>query len=100
MPRTSTEKLNAALEKHKPIPAVLLLGDEPYLRDAWRAKIIEALIPEAARTWAVSRYSAERGETQTALQQTQTLPMLSPQQVVFLTDVERIEKLGEKNRDA
>src|SRR6202035_2474225 len=30
----------------------------------------------------------------------QTLPMLSRQQVVFLEDVEKIEKLSEKNRDA
>ena len=29
-----------------------------------------------------------------------TLPMLAPQQVVFLENVEAIEKLGEKNRDA
>ena len=28
------------------------------------------------------------------------MPMLSKQQVVFLEDVEKIEKLGEKNRDA
>ncbi len=100
MPRITAEKLTAALEKAKPIPALMLLGDEPYLRDTWRARIVDALIPEAARTWAVSRYSADRAETQTALEQTQTLPMLSSQQVVFLSDVEKIEKLGEKNRDA
>jgi DNA polymerase-3 subunit delta len=100
MPRITAEKLTTALERAKPIPALLLLGSEPYLRDTWRARVIGALIPEAARTWAVSRYSAERGETQIALEQTQTLPMLSSQQVVFLSDVEKIEKLSEKNRDA
>jgi len=47
----------------------------------------------------VSRYSADRGETQAALDQAQTMAMLSPQQVVFLEDMEAIEKLGEKNRD-
>jgi len=56
-------------------------------------------VPEAARTWAVSRYSVGRGETQAALEQAQTMAMLSPQQVVFLEDAEAIEKLGEKNRD-
>jgi DNA polymerase-3 subunit delta len=56
-------------------------------------------VPEASRTWAVSRYSADRGETQAAVDQAQTMAMLSPQQVVFLEDVEAIEKLGEKNRD-
>src|SRR4029077_4411171 len=48
----------------------------------------------------VSRYSADRGETRDAMEQAQTLPMLAPRQVVFLEDVEKIEKLGEKNRDA
>jgi DNA polymerase-3 subunit delta len=82
------------------IPALLLLGEEPYLRDACRKVLVETFILEAARTWGVSRYSADRGETQRALEQAQTLPMLSRQQVVFLEDVEKIEKLGEKNRDA
>jgi DNA polymerase-3 subunit delta len=99
MPRITTEKLAAVLDKSKPFPALLLLGDEPYIRDTWRARIT-AIIPEAARTWAISHFSADRGETQAALEQAQTLPMLSAQQVVFLSDVEKIEKLGEKNREA
>jgi DNA polymerase-3 subunit delta len=100
MAQVSRQEMLARLEKGKPIPAVLLLGEEPYLRDALRAQLIEKLVPEAARTWAVSRYSAGRGETQSALEQAQTLPMLAPKQVVFLEEVEAIEKLGEKNRDA
>src|SRR3984893_17684927 len=88
------------MEKGKLIPALLLLGEERYLRDICRLQLIEKFIPEGARTWAVSRYSADRGETQNAIEQAQTLPMLSSQQVVFLEDVEKIEKLGEKNRDA
>jgi DNA polymerase III subunit delta len=100
MARVSTDELLARLQKGKPIAALLLLGEETYLRDMCRGQLIEKFIPEAARTWAVSRYSADRGETRHALEQAQTLPMLSPQQVVFLEDVEQIEKLGEKNRDA
>jgi len=100
MAQISTQELLTRLGKGKPIPAVLLLGDEPYLRDACRTQFVERLVPEAARTWAVSRYSAARGETRQALEQAQTLPMLSPAQVVFLEDVEALEKLGEKNRDA
>jgi DNA polymerase III subunit delta len=100
MAQVSPQELLARLEKGKTIPAVLLLGEEPYLRDKCRAQLIEQFVPEAARTWAVSRYSAERGETQSSLEQAQTLPMLSPKQVVFLEEVEAIEKLGEKNRDA
>src|SRR6202049_3832002 len=99
MARVSPQELLNRLEKGKLIPAILLLGDEPYLRDTCRAQLIEKFVPEASRTWAVSRYSADRGETEVALSQAQTLPMLSPQQVVFLEDAEAIEKLGEKNRE-
>jgi len=99
MARLSMEQLKERLENGKAIPAILLLGDEPYLRDACRAALIEKFVPEAARTWAVSRFSAGRGETGSALQQSQTLPMLSSQQVVFLEEAEAIEKLGEKARE-
>jgi DNA polymerase III subunit delta len=99
MARVSPEELVGRLEKGKPIPAILLLGEEVYLRDTCREQLIARFVPEPARTWAVSRYSAGRGETQVALDQAQTMAMLSPQQVVFLEDAEAIEKLGEKNRD-
>jgi DNA polymerase III subunit delta len=99
MPRTNLEELRERLETGKPIPALLLLGDEPYLRDACRAALIEKFVPEAARPWGVSRFSADRGETQAALDQAQTLPMLASQQVVFLEDGEAIERLGEKARE-
>ncbi|HTC66801.1 MAG TPA: DNA polymerase III subunit delta [Candidatus Acidoferrum sp.] len=99
MARVSAQELLSRLEKGKAIPAILLLGDEPYLRDACRAQLIEKFVPEASRTWAVSRYSADRGETEAALSQAQSLPMLSPHQVVFLEDAEAIEKLGDKNRE-
>ncbi len=98
MARISTEELPGRLEKDKKIPALLLLGDEPYLRDKCRATLIQHFVEEAARTWAVSRFSADREETQAALEQAQTLPMLSPRQVVFLEEAEAIEALGEKNR--
>lgn len=99
MARISTEEFQSRLEKGKPVPAILLLGDEPYLRDECRAQLIEKYVAEASRTWAVSRFSADRGETLAALDQAQTLPMLSPQQVVFLEEAEAIEKLGEKTRE-
>ena len=100
MPRVRAEELLARLKKGAPVPALLLLGDEPYLRDACRTELIQTYVAEASRTWAVSRYSAERGETQGALEQAQTMPMLSPHQVVFLEDAETIEELPEKKRDA
>jgi len=99
MARISPEELLARLEKGKAIPAILLLGEEPYLRDSCRAELIDRFVPEGSREWAVSRYSAGRGETQAAMDQAQTMAMLSPQQVVFLEDAETIEKMGEKNRE-
>src|SRR5580700_8383231 len=99
MAQVSQGELVARLESGKKIPALLLLGEEPYLRDECRKQLIERFVPEAARTWAVSRYSASRGETQSALDQAQTMAMLSPLQVVFLEEAEAIEKLGEKNRE-
>ena len=99
MARISANALLSRLGKGKPIPAILLLGEEPYLRDSCRTLLLERYVPDAARPWAVSRYSADRGETQAALEQAQTMAMLSPVQVVFLEDAEAIESLGEKSRD-
>jgi DNA polymerase-3 subunit delta len=100
MPRATLNQFKERLEKGKKIPAILLLGDEPYLRDSCRTALIDTFVPEAARAWAVSRFSADRGDTQAALEQCQTLPMLSHQQVVFLEDAQSIESLGEKAREA
>ncbi len=100
MPPVSTDELLSRLKKSEPIPAILLLGEEPYLRDTCRAHLIDQYVPEAARTWAVSRFSAERGDIQAALDQAQTLPMLSPQQVVFLEEAEAIEEFADKKREA
>jgi DNA polymerase-3 subunit delta len=99
MAKISTEEFLEKLAKGKPVPAILLYGDEVYLRDECRKQLIEKYVPEAARPWAVSRFSADDGETQAAADQAQTLPMLSPQQVVFLEEAEAIEKLGEKARE-
>jgi DNA polymerase-3 subunit delta len=99
MPRLTTAAFAELLQKGRPVPAVLLLGDEPYLRDECRAQLIDKYVVEAARTWALSRFSADRGEVQAAIDQAQTLPMLSPRQLVFLEDAEAIEKLAEKARE-
>lgn len=100
MARLSANELLSRLGKGGPIPLILLLGEEPYLRDRCRTLLMERYVPDAARAWAVSRYSADRGETQAALEQAQTMAMLSPVQVVFLEDAEAIETLGEKSRDS
>src|SRR6266849_994100 len=99
MAQISPEELLVRLEKGKAIPAILLLGEERYLRDSCRTELIDRFVPEASREWAVSRYSAGRGETQAAMDQAQTMAMLSPHQLVFLEDAEANEKMGEKNRE-
>ncbi|HEX8871250.1 MAG TPA: hypothetical protein VF758_00715, partial [Candidatus Acidoferrum sp.] len=83
MARITAQEFASRLMDRKLPHAVLLLGDQPFLRDDCRARLIDAFVPEAVRTWAISRFSAERGETQSALDQARTLPMLSPQQLVF-----------------
>ena len=99
MPAIGPEELLARVKKGKPIPAILLLGEETYLRDSCRSALSDAYVNEAARAWAISRFSAERGDLQSALDQAQTLPMLSPQQVVFVEEAEAIEEFSEKKRD-
>ncbi|MBZ5527721.1 MAG: DNA polymerase III subunit delta [Acidobacteriia bacterium] len=99
MARIAAGELGERLAKGKAIPAIFLLGNEPFLRDSCRKLLIEKFVPEAARAWALSRFSAARGEAEAALAQAQTLPMLCPQQVVFLEDCEGLEKLGEERRN-
>lgn len=99
MPQASRQELLARIAKGQPIPALLLLGEEHYLRDSCKNALIEACVPAGARDWGVSRYSAAGGDFDAAIGQAQTLPMLCPRQVVFLDDVEALEDLGDKARD-
>jgi len=61
MPTISIESLIARLAKSKAGPSLLLLGKDAYLRDAFRERVIEAMIEPATRSWAVSRFSADEG---------------------------------------
>ncbi len=99
MPRIDAAELLDRIAKGKPVPAILLLGDEAFLRDSCRALLIGRYVPEGARDWGVSRYSARAGQLAEALDQAQTLPMLVPRQVVFLEEVEALEKLGDEKRE-
>ena len=99
MPPSDIEKLLARLAAGKPVAAVLLLGQEAYLRETCRKKLVEAVIPEANRDWAVVRYSLAETDLPAALQQAQTMPMLSPRQVVLVDGLEELEHLDDSARD-
>ena len=100
MASVSTEQLLERLAKGKPVPGILLLGDESYLRELCRRKIADAYVAEGIRDWGITRFSADDDSISTILAQAQTLPMLAPQQVIFVGDVEAWERLGEDSRDA
>ncbi len=100
MPAISVEKFLERLARGKPEQGILLLGSDVYLRDLCRARLIEVCVPEEARDWGVSRFSAADDPLDRALGQAQTMPMLAPCQVVFLEEVEALEKLGDEARDA
>ena len=99
MPELGTDQLLAKLASGKLVPAILLLGTDVYLRDLCRKKIIDAFVPPAARDWAITRLSAKDDEWSDVFERAQTLPMLAPQQVVFVETVEALERLGEDRRE-
>lgn len=98
MPQTTPQDLLDRLSKGKPISAVFLLGADLYLRDICRDSLIERFVQEGTRDWAIARYPAD--ELDAALGHAQSLPMLCPRQVVFVDELDALERLGEKSRDA
>jgi DNA polymerase-3 subunit delta len=99
MPQIELQKLLTRLTEGKPVAGILLVGDDSYLREATRKKLIEAVVPEGAREWGVSRFSLGEDDLGRVLQQAQTLPMLAPRQVVFVEQLEELEKLEDKARE-
>jgi len=93
------EKIVARLKQGKPVGAIVLLGEDIYLREMSRKRIVDAAIPEAMREWAIARVSARDTGWDEILGRAQMLPMLAPQQLLIVDDSEFVEKLGEKNRD-
>ena len=99
MSEISPEKLIERLAAGKPIPAIVLHGTDPYLRDMCRKGIVDACVPAAARDWALTRLSARESGWDEILQRAQTMPMLAPRQVTFVDGAESVEKLGDKARE-
>jgi DNA polymerase III subunit delta len=99
MPALSPEKLIERISRGKAVPAIVLHGTDAYLRDMCRKQIIAAFVPEGTEDWAVARSSLRESGWEDILQRAQMLPMLAPRQVIFVEDVESVERLGDKARD-
>ncbi len=94
--KLSADKLLARLKGGKHIPAITLLGHDSYLRDLCRQSIIEAFVPASARDWAVQLRSAKEDNWSEIARGAQTIPMMSPMQVIVVSDLEAWERLGEE----
>jgi DNA polymerase-3 subunit delta len=100
MPSTTTEELMARLagKDNKAVPAILILGEDAYLRAACRDQIVEHSVDPAARDWGVRRFSAADDNLSEILGQARTVPMLAPRQVIIVGSLEAVEQLGENER--
>jgi DNA polymerase III delta subunit len=99
MAAASPETLIERLRAGKPPAAVVLLGNDSYLRELCRNKIIDASVPEAVRDWAIARLSTREAGWDEILGRASTLPMLAPRQVILVDAAESVERLGEESRD-
>ena len=100
MAAVSPHELLARLAKGKPIPGILLVGADSYLRELCRKKLVDAYVAEGTRDWGVRKFSADEDDVSAILGQAQTMPMLAPQQVIFVSEAEAWERLGDDSRDA
>ena len=100
MASVSPHELLARLAKGKPISGILLMGTDTYLRDLCRTKLVDAYVAEGTRDWGVRKFSADDDDISAILGQAQTMPMLAPQQVVFVSEAEAWERLGDDSRDS
>ena len=91
MPESSPTQLVERLAKGKAIPAIVLIGTDPYLRDMCRNGIIRAFVPDAVRDWALARISVQGGDWSEVFQRAQTLPMLARLQVLIIDGAETID---------
>jgi DNA polymerase-3 subunit delta len=100
MASISTHELLARLAKGKPIPGILLVGGDSYLRELCCKKLVDAYVAEGTRDWGVRKFSADEDDVSAILGQAQTMPMLAPRQVIFVSEVEAWERLGDDSRDS
>lgn len=99
MPQATVENLLQRIEKGQAVPAIALIGSDPYLLDKCRNAIIGKFIAEGARDWAVTKISAGGGGLHELLERAQITPMLSPRQVLILQDTELLERGGDEAQE-
>ncbi len=99
MAAATHEQFLARLAKGEQVAAVVLLGEDLYLRAMCRDKLAETYVAEGARPWGVSRFSLAEVKLDRVRQQAETMPMLSPRQVVFVEDLEGLDDLGDEARE-
>jgi DNA polymerase-3 subunit delta len=100
MASVSPHELLARLAKGKPIAGILLVGADRYLRDLCREKLVDAYVAEGTQDWGIRKFSADEDDVSAILGQAQTMPMLAPRQVIFVSETEAWERLGDDSRDA
>jgi DNA polymerase III subunit delta len=94
------QDLVSRISGSKIVPAIVLLGSDSYLREMCRNALIDTYVPANTRDWAIGRLSARGGGWFEAFERAQTLPMMSPRQVLIVEEVEALEELGDKARDS
>jgi len=99
MPDTNVSELLERLGKGKPIPVIVLLGEDAYLRNICREKIIGTYLEETQREWGVARFSGEDDPFERVLAQAQMLPMLTPRQVIIWSAFEATERMDDASRN-
>ena len=94
MPPISPQELTARLAKGKPLLGILLLGNDSYLRDFCRRKIVDAYVAEGTRDWGLRKLSAKEDDSADILRPgAQHAYMLAPRQVIFVSDMQAWERL-------
>jgi DNA polymerase III delta subunit len=71
----------------------LIVGEDTYLGQQRREEIIKANVPAEARDFAVARFSLNRSPLGDILARARILPMLSPKQVIVITDVDAMREV-------
>jgi DNA polymerase-3 subunit delta len=100
MPELSPDKLIERLAQGQTVPAIVLEGTDPYLREMCRNKVIDSYVPEAMRDWALGRVTVRGGDWSELFQRAETMPMLASCQVVLVDGAESIQSRAKDGDDS